>query len=189
MSDRGPKWSPEASSERLKALVEEPLRAPRVYERMHFLQQFLAEVSFTRRHSSSMAVLLIDVECRGAPSEEGEEEAAFATLGHAIVSAVRAEDMVARFAPEQFSVLCRATSLEQAGILAERIIRLVDALQLDGEGGGGARLDVSVGIAGFPEGGAQSADQVLAVAHDAMRQARGHVGRRVVIGSRAVDKK
>jgi diguanylate cyclase (GGDEF)-like protein len=99
-----------------------------VYNRAYVLTQLHQELAFARRHGTDLAVLLIDVDHFKEVNDSLGHlagDAVLAGLVARIVQSCRVEDVVARWGGEEFLVLLRATSRDQAAVLAERVRAVV----------------------------------------------------------------
>jgi diguanylate cyclase (GGDEF)-like protein len=125
------------------------------FNRRYFIQRLGAEICFAERHSSTVALLIIDLDhFKQINDRYGHPygDRLLRKLADVLRSALRAEDVLARFGGEEFAVLARGISGEQARALADRLRRLVGATpfgksEVPGEA---MSLTVSIGIAVFP---------------------------------------
>ncbi|MDB4990069.1 MAG: hypothetical protein JWN04_5247, partial [Myxococcaceae bacterium] len=95
-----------------------------LYNRGYFDDRIAAECAFVKRHQSSMAVLLIDLDhfkqvndTYGHPVGDAVLKAA----ANKIRESLRAEDLAARYGGEEFVVLARGTDSGGAQILGQRL--------------------------------------------------------------------
>ena len=141
--------------------------------RLHFMSSLERALSHANRHHASLALLFIDLDHFKAVND---------SLGHAagdqllievsvrLRRAVRAEDLVARLAGDEFVVLLEGLSTrdEAAGIAREILSDLQAPLQIAGQS---LTARASVGIAMYP-GDGHSAEGLLKAADDAMYEAK-----------------
>lgn len=87
-------------------------------------EQLRAELSFSRRHGTELAVIIADVDRFKAVNDVHGHLVGDAVLKHVanvLSTTVRVEDLVARFGGEEFVIVARATSLVGGQQLAERL--------------------------------------------------------------------
>ena len=96
------------------------------YTREYFGERLVPEVAFARRHKVPLAILLIQprsVVEEAAPS--ASRDAALRKVARRIKSALRAEDLLARYDEDRLIIFCRNLNDQQALILARRLRQLV----------------------------------------------------------------
>ena len=99
-------------------------------------------------------------------------DAVLKAVANAMASTIRREDIAARYGGEEFAVLLPRMAPGQARPIAERIRKAVEDIRVLAEGGGGAiRVTLSVGIAGYPDNGADH-HQILEQADAALYRAK-----------------
>lgn len=96
-------------------------------------------------------------------------------LGQVIRKAARASDVLARTGGEEFSLLFPGATVEQAGLVAERIRAAVEAHDVETPGGNIIRATLSMGLAQLPLGDGE-VDAAVAKADAALYRAK-HSGR------------
>lgn len=158
-------------------MIESALRDPltRLYNKRYFDERIDAELRFARRHGSSLALLMIDVDHFKRVNDERGHLAGDTVLREvaaALQRAVRNEDVVARYGGEELVVLSRAISLEPAINLAERLRHTIEELSVAVEGGPPIGVTVSVGVAGSEPTDDITADQLVAAADRALYLAK-----------------
>jgi len=158
-------------------MVDSALRDPmtKLYNKRYFAERLDAELRFAQRHGSELAVLMIDVDhfklvndSRGHLIGDTVLGAVAATLARA----VRNEDVVARYGGEEFVVLLRATAIDAAMLLAERLRKKVEDGVVTADSGPPIRVTVSVGTAAFPAPGIVSATDLIGAADRALYAAK-----------------
>lgn len=92
----------------------------------------------------------------------------------------RQGDTVARYGGEEFAVLLDRADGETALGVAERLRQAVEALVIE-ERGRGVPLTVSVGVASFPELWAAAPGELLALADEALYEAKGRGRNRALL--------
>jgi diguanylate cyclase (GGDEF)-like protein len=173
----------DASRKLYEATVRDGLTG--VFNR-HFLDERLqSEFAFARRHGTPLSLLMLDADhfkrvndTHGHPA--GDE--VLRRIAAALTEMVRTEDVVARYGGEEFVLLLRATPMELACGVAERIRASIELLQID-HGGTRIPVTVSIGLAcQRPERNYDAASGLLASADAALYQAKENGRNRVFIG-------
>ena len=162
-------------------LFELTLRDPltRAYNRRYFERRLLEELSFARRQSSPLSLLIIDIDhFKRVNDNYGHPvgDLVLERVASSIQRVVRPEDVLARYGGEEFVVIARQTSLSNAKVLAERIRRHVAALSvaLPGEL---IQVTVSIGVAALGEDTEYSSREELVAAVDAAMYCAKGAGR------------
>jgi diguanylate cyclase (GGDEF)-like protein len=159
-------------------MVDSALRDPltRLYNQRYFAERLDAELRFARRHGSALAVLMIDIDHFKRVNDQRGHLVGDSVLGAVALTlarAVRNEDVVARYGGEEFVVLLRATALDAAVLLAERLRRKVEDLSVPCDGGAPVAVTVSAGAAAFPADGIETAHDLIGAADRALYVAKG----------------
>jgi diguanylate cyclase (GGDEF)-like protein len=150
-----------------------------VLNRGAFDERLVAEASRARRHDRPLTVALVDVDqfkrFNDAHGHAGGD-VVLRVLADTLVASVRRSDIVARYGGEEFALVLPETTATAAMGRLETLRRIVAATPIDpGQGTGPVHVTVSVGVAGWPEDGAEISD-VLARADsrlfDAKRRGR-----------------
>ncbi len=148
----------------------------------HFLHRLETEVAYAKRHSTPLSLLMIDIDHfkrindgHGHPAGDH----VLSTLGQIVSSALRTEDLFARFGGEEFAVLCRGVTANSALSLAERLRARVETFAFEYQG---RRIPVtiSVGVAAWFDQ-ADSATKLISDADEALYKAKGSGRNRVVV--------
>lgn len=182
-----------AVSERTRELQEANSRLERlavtdgltgVFNHRRFQEQLHSELLRTERHKRPMGVLMVDVDffkkvndSMGHPA--GDE--LLRRLAAVLSTDLRSTDMIARYGGEEFAVLLPETTKSEAMQVAERMRAAVEDRINTGTPWPN-KVTVSIGVATFPEDGA-NAEDVLTAADQAMYVAKRQ-GRNRVIGAR-----
>jgi len=141
-----------------------------LHSRRYFDERMRSEFAFANRHGSPLALLLIDVDhFKRVNDERGHQigDITLCEIAHRLLSAARANDMVARFGGEEFAILCPATSETEAVTFAERLHKLI-ADPISAPSGAPLRITVTVGIAIAPSAGFKSDADVVKAADVAL---------------------
>ena len=157
----------------------------KVYNRKHFDDLFSKEFAFASRHATPLALLFIDLDFFKKVNDTHGHPAGdyvLAEVSGVLSSAVRAEDLVARFGGEEFCVLCRGTDTTGARDLGERLRveieqrRLVYGMKV-------IPVTISVGVAAMPDKSITQATGLLAAADKALYEAKRAGRNRVVVAA------
>ena len=138
-----------------------------------------AEWARAQRQTQPISLLMVDVDnfkaYNDANGHLGGDEC-LKRIATAVASEMRANDLVARYGGEEFAVILPNQSLKGAAIVAERIRRRVECLQLPNGGAPSRRVTVSIGAATAIVGADNCASDLVATADAALYRAK-HLGR------------
>ncbi|MBK9034022.1 MAG: diguanylate cyclase [Myxococcales bacterium] len=157
-------------------VVLSALRDPltQLYNKRYFDERLDAELRFAHRHGTQLALLMIDVDhFKSVNDERGHlvGDTVLTAVATTLARAIRNEDVVARFGGEEFVVILRATALDHALPLAERLRRRVEELRVEVEGGEPMAVTISIGAAALADGIA-TADELVGAADRALYVAK-----------------
>ena len=108
------------------------------YMRRFFDQWFLRELRTAFRIRQPLCLLMIDMDGLKAINDgEGHiaGDQALNKLGHTLVHATRASDIVARYGGDEFTVILPQTPLENVGIVVKRIREILSSQSVEGKNG------------------------------------------------------
>ncbi len=152
--------------------------------RKYLLLRLEEEFSRARRYRTPLCVALIDVDAlKDVNDRHGQSagDAVIRTVGDLIRSQVRREDVMGRMGDDLFGVLLPGNRYRGAAILANKI-RTEAAEHAVAHGGGEIPFRISCGISCYPDNRAiKSADDLVALAENALREAKARGGNRVFI--------
>lgn len=148
-----------------------------IFNRRHFMELALREISRSRRYRSSVSFLMIDIDWFKEINDRYGHSAGDEVLkgvARSCQKSVRDIDIVGRIGGEEFAVILVECSTDSALIVAERIRANIEAneFQLDGET---LRCTVSIGISGNGSGDA-GLDLIMKQADTALYDSK-HAGR------------
>ena len=156
-----------------------------LFNRRHFDDRLSSELVTASRYTRPMSLLLVGIDAFLRVNEvhgRGAGDEALGFVARLVKSAMRREDVLARFSGEQFGVVARETPLSAGRALGERIRKAVERGRIPVRGQDLA-LTVSVGVVGIDAIGTYSSSRtdtdVLALAEAALRLAVGSGGNRV----------
>jgi diguanylate cyclase (GGDEF)-like protein len=155
----------------------------KAFNKRHFLDRLLVEISYAKRRATPLSVLMLDVDnFKRVNDRHGHVAGDFvlATIAQIVRGALRVEDLFARYGGEEFSVLCRDTQLGKATLLAERLRARVETFAFE-HNGQRIPVTVSIGVAVWKEN-ADAPMQVIADADAALYDAK-RAGRNRVVAS------
>ncbi len=146
---------------------------------MDRLQQVMRD-----RRIDRAAVLLIDFDdFKRLNDERGHlfGDAVLQQVADRLTQLIRPDDLLARYAGDEFAVVLADIDLGEAAEVAERLRRAVSREPFVHEGIP-VNLTISIGIAAYPDDGA-TPDDLIRVADDAMYRAKRQGGDRVALAS------
>ncbi|MCE9573671.1 MAG: diguanylate cyclase [Deltaproteobacteria bacterium] len=147
----------------------------RLFNKRYFGDRLDGELRFALRHQSALALIMIDVDhFKRINDTRGHVagDAVLAEVAARLATAVRNEDVVARFGGEEFAIISRATSRADAMKLAERLRRTVAARPIIVEDGAPLPVTVSIGVAAYPEVAVKEPDDLIEAADKALYRAK-----------------
>jgi diguanylate cyclase (GGDEF)-like protein/PAS domain S-box-containing protein len=126
-----------------------------------FCDRLATALSRARRRNETVAVVFVDLDdfkeindMRG----HGVGDGLLKAVGSRLRDLLREEDTVARQGGDEFTIIARMSSREDAGHLAERILEsLGEGFKVDGHQ---LRVSASIGIATYPEDGESDLDLI-----------------------------
>ena len=151
-----------------------------LHNRKHMMDTLAMEVARGLRYDKRFSILMIDIDdfkmyndtFGHLPGDEVLKE-----LGTFLASTLRTEDYAARYGGEEFLLLLPETGSEGAGQLAERLRQRLEEKAI-GAAGDHQGITVSIGVAAFPENGADP-EELIRRADSAMYEAK-QAGRNLV---------
>ncbi len=160
-----------------------------LYNRTYFNPRFAAEVGSARENMVPLSVLMFDIDhfktvndTHGHPAGD----AVLKRLAEIVQKSTRSTDVVARYGGEEFVVMMGATTKDQASVYAERLRETIARSPFPVPGHDAPlRVEVSIGVSGFPEDGESPADLVKAAdaaLYEAKRRGRNRVVRAARVG-------
>jgi diguanylate cyclase (GGDEF)-like protein len=159
-----------------------------LYNHRHFHERMALEVERSQRSGLPLSLLMIDVDhfkqfndAFGHPA--GDE--VLRQLARVFGDARRANDIVARYGGEEFAVILVDTAKFTAAKVAERVRERVAAHDFSEGAPRAGRLSISVGVATFPDDGAD-AEALVRVADAALYAAKRAGRDRVVLATEAL---
>jgi diguanylate cyclase (GGDEF)-like protein len=156
----------------------------KVFNKKYFQDRLESEFAYAVRHSSPLSLVMFDIDHFKKINDTYGHLAgdyALVTLANVVAQTIRQEDVFARYGGEEFAVICRGVDLQGASAFGERIRRIVQAqlfLYQETE----IRVTISVGVATVPDVGMREPAELIALADEALYEAK-HGGRNRVVTS------
>ena len=153
----------------------------RAFNKRYFSDRLQAEFAYSLRHGSPLALAILDLDHFKSVNDTYGHlagDSVLQTLAQLVQQSVRTEDVFARYGGEEFAVISRGITMESGLIMAERIRQAVERHVFAWER---ERLPVtvSIGVAGLPDSGITTAEQLIEAADSALYRAK-HGGRNQV---------
>ena len=144
-----------------------------LHNRKHMMDTLAMEVARGLRYDKLFSILMIDIDDFKSYNDTfghlpGDE--VLMELGAFLTSTLRTEDYAARYGGEEFLLLLPETGSEGAGLLAERLRQRLEEKAI-GAAGEHQGITVSIGVAAFPENGADP-EELIRRADSAMYRAK-----------------
>jgi two-component system, cell cycle response regulator len=177
----------EAEERLQRQLFESSIRDPltQAFNRKYLNERLVAEVAHARRHSTKLALLMLDLDdFKGTNDRHGHlaGDAVLRQVAETVVSLIRIEDVFARFGGEEFVVLTRGDGVQNASQLGERLRRAIAEATVAFEDGT-LGVTVSIGVADLDELGQPGDAQALIERADARLYRAKALGRNRVASS------
>lgn len=145
------------------------------YTRRYLHERLHAELSYSARHKTPVALLMIDLDLFKDVNDHFGHQAGDAVLRMVVAQlrqTLRPEDVLVRYGGEELCVLLRGLDCASAQVLAERLRAEVEALRIPANGEE-VHVTISVGVAASdPERGTASATSLVERADRALYRAK-----------------
>ncbi|MFP4597271.1 MAG: GGDEF domain-containing protein [Persicimonas sp.] len=156
----------------LDSAIRDPLTG--LYNRAYFDRQAASELRYARRHNTRVGLILFDLDhFKEVNDTHGHlaGDAVLEQLGAALTETIRVEDFMARYGGEELAMICRGLTAEQTFRAAERLRQMIAQTVCTYED---LRLNItaSAGVASFPETPANSLDELIGAADEALYRAK-----------------
>jgi diguanylate cyclase (GGDEF)-like protein/PAS domain S-box-containing protein len=156
-----------------------------LFNRRYLDETLKREISRLRRKKASLGIIMMDLDnFKNFNDTHGHEagDCLLEVLGKFLAGQVRQEDVACRYGGEEFVLIMPEASLDVTRKRAEEIRRGVSQHQVFHRGRVLERITVSLGVAVFPEHGANGEDLLLAADH-AMYCAKAEGRNRMVVAA------
>lgn len=154
--------------------------------RRYFSLRLSQELARAKRYQTPLSLLIVDLDWLKAINDGHGHDAgdrAIRGVAHTLAGCLRATDIAARYAGDEFAALLPQTSAREAMGLASRIGARVSELRYGPEG---APLSVSIGVADMAGAVSESAEDLFAAADEALYAAKA-AGRNSVMAAPVVQ--
>lgn len=119
------------------------------FNKRAFLMEIEKEVGFSRRHGQPLALIMFDLDHFKKVNDtygHAAGDLVIRAVAQRVMQSMRKEDIFARYGGEEFALLLRSTNIEGAFIVAERLRRGIEELEVT-HNGRRIPCTVSVGVA------------------------------------------
>ncbi|MBK6690518.1 MAG: diguanylate cyclase [Deltaproteobacteria bacterium] len=119
------------------------------FNKRAFLMEIEKEVGFSRRHGQPLALIMFDLDHFKKVNDtygHAAGDLVIRAVAQRVMQGMRKEDIFARYGGEEFALLLRSTNIEGAFIVAERLRRGIEELEVT-HNGRRIPCTVSVGVA------------------------------------------
>jgi diguanylate cyclase (GGDEF)-like protein len=154
----------------------------KIFNKKYFLDRLESEFAYASRHKMPLSLVLFDIDHFKKVNDTHGHLAgdyALAALAQLVMVTIRQEDVFARYGGEEFAVICRGVDIDGATTFGERLRRMV-AGQPFVYNEVALQITVSVGIAALSDVGMREPADLIALADEALYQAK-HEGRNRVV--------
>lgn len=127
-----------------------------LYNRRHFYERFRDDLLHARTNRQSLALIILDIDGLKAINDEHGHtvgDVMIGNLARVIERHTRARDVAARLGGDEFALLMPDTDKRGAFSFAERIWEELERTPMFEHEGLTVRMNVSIGVSGFPWGG------------------------------------
>jgi two-component system, cell cycle response regulator len=134
------------------------------YNKRAFLTEIEKEAGFAKRHNQPLSLVMFDLDHFKRVNDTYGHQAGdlvLRSVARKVSETIRKEDIFARYGGEEFAILLRNTDIEGAFIIAERIRRAIEDLEVT-HNGRRIPCTISVGIARLDENIARPMDLIEA---------------------------
>jgi diguanylate cyclase (GGDEF)-like protein len=134
-----------------------------LFNRRYFFERLRRELDRARSLQSPLAILVLDVDrLKSVNDTYGHKvgDIVLANLAKLLVKCTRTSDIPARLGGDEFGVVMPETDKDGAFAVAKRLQRALDVTPVYEQDGDSLKMNVSLGVSGFPWGG-ESVDEVV----------------------------
>ncbi|HEY7376475.1 MAG TPA: GGDEF domain-containing protein [Polyangia bacterium] len=155
----------------------------KAFNKKYFTDRLESEFTFAARHGSPLALVLFDLDHFKKVNDTHGHQAGDYVLTEVstlLSGALRAEDVFARYGGEEFAVICRGSDINQAQVVGERLRKAVEGHRFDYEKTP-IPVTISVGIAVLPDPAVKDANELVALADQALYKSKNDGRNRVTV--------
>jgi diguanylate cyclase (GGDEF)-like protein len=146
-----------------------------LFNRRYFYSRLERELEQARNFQRPLAVVVLDVDRLKEVNDTYGHKAGdllLATLGRLLVQHTRTCDLPARIGGDEFGIVMPETDKSAAFAVARRLQRSLESASVFEESGKQLKLDISLGVSGYPWGG-DDVDAIVQWADTYMYAAKG----------------
>ena len=146
----------------------------KAFNKKYFTDRLESEVTFSLRHSSSLTLVMFDIDhFKKINDTHGHQagDAVLTDLSALMMMSLRTEDVFARYGGEEFAVICRGSDVAQAQVIGERLRRGAEGRQFAYDGKI-IPVTISVGLAGMPDPAIKDASALVSAADAALYRSK-----------------
>jgi diguanylate cyclase (GGDEF)-like protein len=155
----------------------------KAFNKKYFTDRLESEFTFAARHGSPLALVLFDLDHFKKVNDTHGHQAGdyvLAEVSTLLSGALRAEDVFARYGGEEFAVICRGSDINQAQVVGERLRKAVEGHRFTYEKAS-IPVTISVGIAVLPDPAVKDANELVALADQALYKSKNEGRNRVTV--------
>jgi diguanylate cyclase (GGDEF)-like protein len=159
-----------------------------IYNRKHFNERIVSELSFATRHKTALSLLMFDLDYFKKINDTFGHQAGDLTLisvTKAVKKTLREEDFFARYGGEEFIIIARDIGLKGAMAFGERIRKIIEKEQIIYDNNTKIPVTVSIGVTTLLNGKSIDATSFLKAVDANLYKAKQN-GRNRVIASALV---
>jgi diguanylate cyclase (GGDEF)-like protein len=167
-------WQQRANQFQLMSITD-PLTG--LHNRRYLEARLTEEIGRSKRYNYPLSFMMIDVDDFKVYNDHNGHQAgdrALEIVAQCLRAALRKVDVASRYGGEEFSILLPQTSLEEAGVIADRIRRKIMTTNFaNGSSQPLGRVTVSIGLSTFSPS-LESAEAIVRAADRALYHAKNH---------------
>jgi len=167
-------WQQRANQFQLMSITD-PLTG--LHNRRYLEARLTEEIGRSKRYNYPLSFMMIDVDDFKVYNDHNGHQAgdrALEITAQCLRAALRKVDVASRYGGEEFSILLPQTSLEEAGVIADRIRRKIMTTDFaNGKSQPLGRVTVSIGLSTFSPS-LESAEAIVRAADRALYHAKNH---------------
>jgi len=167
-------WQQRANQFQLMSITD-PLTG--LHNRRYLEARLTEEIGRSKRYDYPLSFMMIDVDDFKLYNDHNGHQAgdrALEITAQCLRAALRKVDVASRYGGEEFSILLPQTSLEEAGVIADRIRRKIMTTNFaNGKSQPLGRVTVSIGLSTFSPS-LESAEAIVRAADRALYHAKNH---------------
>src|SRR5712692_6664870 len=167
-------WQQRANQFQLMSITD-PLTG--LHNRRYMEARLAEELSRSRRYDYPMSFMMIDIDDFKLYNDHNGHQAgdrALEITAQCLKAALRKVDVASRYGGEEFSILLPQTTLEEAGVIADRLRRRISSTKFPhGDAQPLGSVTVSIGLSSY-SAALDSAEAVVRAADRALYHAKSH---------------